>query len=239
MNMNKNRDLIINGFGSSSGGEFELASINGKGKVIGDINCKHYDCNGFATVNGNIKAETVKINGKSTINGDVDAEGISIDGHSSMSGEVKTETIRISGSGSIGGSLQGEHIKINGKASIGGDCEAEEFVSEGTFTIGGLLNAENIDILLYGDCEVKEIGGQTIRIRQRIQGFMKIIKPFYQTRLVTDVIEGDDLHLEGVKAKIVRGNNVTIGENCEIDLVEYKGTIEVDKASKVKKTNQL
>jgi len=239
MNMNKNRDLLINGFGSSSGGEFELASINGKGKVIGDIVCKHYDCNGFATVNGNIKAETVTINGKSTINGDVDAESISIDGHSSMSGKVDTETIRISGSGSIGGSLRGEQIKINGKASIGGDCEAEDFVSEGIFTIGGLLNAETIDILLYGDCKAKEIGGQTIRIRQKIHGLMKIIKSLYPTRLVTDVIEGDDLHLEGVKAKIVRGNNVTIGQNCEINLVEYKGTIEVDKASKVLKTYQL
>lgn len=239
MNMNKNRDLIINGFGSSSGGEFELASINGKGKVHGDIDCKHYDCNGFGTVNGNIKAETVKINGKSTINGNVDADSITIDGHSSMSGEVNTEKIRISGSGSIGGSLRGEHIKINGKASIGGDCEAEEFDSEGLFTIGGLLNAENIDILLYGDCKAKEIGGQTIRIKQRIHGFMKIVKSIYPIRLVTDVIEGDDLYLEGVKAKIIRGNNVTIGKNCEIDLLEYKGAIEVDKSSKVMKTNRL
>lgn len=239
MNMNKKRDLSINGFGSYSGGEFDHASINGKGKIIGDIDCKQYDCNGLGTVNGNIKAQTVKINGKSTVNGDVDASIISIDGHSSMSGEVNTEKIRISGSGSIGGSLRGEHIKINGKASIGGDCEAEEFVSEGLFTIGGLLNAENIDILLYGDCKVKEIGGQTIHIKQKIHGLMKIIKSIYPTRLVTDVIEGDELHLEGVKAKIVRGNNVTIGQNCEINLVEYKGNIEVDKTSKVLKTNQL
>ncbi|MBS4175455.1 polymer-forming cytoskeletal protein [Bacillus sp. FJAT-49736] len=237
--MNKSRDLIINGFGSSNGGEFDLASINGKGKVLGDLSCKHYDCNGFGTVDGNINAETIKINGNSKVIGNVEAENITIDGHSSMSGEVNTDSIRISGSGTIGGSLRGEHIKINGKASIGGDCEAEEFVSEGIFTIGGLLNAETIDILLYGDCKAKEIGGQDIRIKQRNQGFMKIIKSIYPTRLVTDVIEGDDIYIEGVKAKIVRGNNVTIGQNCDIDLLEYKEKIEVDKSSKVRNSNKI
>jgi cytoskeletal protein CcmA (bactofilin family) len=236
---NRSRDLIINGFGTSSGGEFDTASVNGKGTIQGDIDCRYYDCNGAATVNGNIKAERVKINGTSKVNGDVDAKEITIDGHSSMSGDVSFEKIKISGSGSIGGSLKGEKVKINGKASIGGDCETEEFVAEGHFTIGGLLNAENISIFLYGDCKAKEIGGQTIRIKQKTFGLMKIIKTIFPIRLVTDVIEGDEIHVEGIKAKVVRGNNVTIGHNCEIDLVEYKGKIEVDKNAKVTKTNKL
>lgn len=37
-----------------------------------------------------------------------------------------------------------------------------------------------------------------------------------------ETIEGDDIHLELTRARVVRGNNVSIGSGCDIDLVEYK-----------------
>lgn len=41
-----------------------------------------------------------------------------------------------------------------------------------------------------------------------------------------EIIKGDDIFLEYTKAKVVRGNNIIIGSNCEIDLIEYKNNFE-------------
>ena len=45
---------------------------------------------------------------------------------------------------------------------------------------------------------------------------------FYKAHLKAETIEGDDVYLEHTTAQVVRGNTVTIGEGCEIDLVEYR-----------------
>ncbi|MGE8207080.1 polymer-forming cytoskeletal protein [Heyndrickxia sp. NPDC080065] len=239
MSVDKKHDLMINGFGSSGGGQFKEVVVNGNGTINGNIDCRNYDCNGMGTLNGDASAESVRINGKGKINGSVVARDIKVDGHAALNGDVTSETIRISGHCSIGGTVKSEKIKINGKANIGGNCESEEFVTEGQFSIGGLLNAEDIDITLHAECKAKEIGGQTIRIRQKPSGFMKLIKALFPTRLITDMIEGDDIYLEGVHAKVVRGNNVTIGSSCEIDLVEYYEECSIDKGSSVKESNKL
>ncbi|MEB6550542.1 polymer-forming cytoskeletal protein [Heyndrickxia sporothermodurans] len=239
MGLDRKNDLVINGFGRSNGGQFEDVVLNGKGTIDGDIECKMYDCNGMGTLNGNVTAEKVRINGKGKINGNIVAKDISVDGHASLGGNTLHESLRISGHCSIGGTVKGDKVKINGKAHIGGDCETEEFITEGIFTIGGLLNAEEIDIALYGECKVKEIGGQSIRIRQKPYGFIKFLRSLFPARLITDIIEGDDIYLEGVREKIVRGNNVTIGSNCEIDLVEYYEESSIDKGSTVKECIKL
>lgn len=59
--------LMINGLGSSNGGHFDSAVINGKGTVNGDMDCNTFSCNGAVTVNGNVKAEKMKISGTTKI----------------------------------------------------------------------------------------------------------------------------------------------------------------------------
>ena len=85
------------------------------------------------------------------------------------------------------------------------------------------MSADIIDIKVYGTCSAKEIGGEKITVRSP-QGFQSITQIFTfwaEKRLTADTIEGDDVYLEGVTAKTVRGRNVTIGTDCKIDVVEY------------------
>lgn len=56
------------------------------------------------------------------------------------------------------------------------------------------------------------------------------MRPF---TLEVETIEGEDIDLESTKAELVRGRNVVIGAGCEIERVEYSGTLTVDKAAKV------
>ncbi|MED1202951.1 polymer-forming cytoskeletal protein [Heyndrickxia acidicola] len=235
----KKRNLLINGFGTSSGGHFEKAEVNGKGTVNGDVYCNEIICNGFATINGNVEAQTIKINGNGKIDGNVYAQEISVDGIVKMSGEVNGGELKVSGSAAFGNNVKGDSILVNGKAKIAGDCESENFSSEGIFRIGGLLNAEEISVLLYGECKAEEIGGKSIIVKEKPSGMMKLIKPFFPSRLVTKVMEGDDIRIEAVTADVVRGNTVAIGPNCEIGLVEYKSDIQISPGSKVKEHKKI
>lgn len=231
--------LMINGLGSSNGGHFDSAVINGKGTVNGDMDCNTFSCNGAVTVNGNVKAEKMKISGTTKITGKIYANSLSVDGRGSFQGDVFFDKMSIAGSGSIGGNVKGEELKIQGRIGVDRNCEVESFKSEGQFSIGGLLSAELIEIHTYGECKAKEIGGQTIKVKQKTNFFLDIIKTVKSVKLAAEVIEGDDISLENTKAKVVRGNHIIIGENCEIDLVEYKDTFKIIGNGRVNKSVQL
>ncbi|AGK52137.1 polymer-forming cytoskeletal protein [Bacillus sp. 1NLA3E] len=239
MSIEKQGDLIINGFGTSNGGMFEQAVISGKGTVNGQLDCSYFKCNGTGTVNGDLKSEKTKISGNGKITGNITSKDFVIEGRASVSGDALITKMGVQGRGSVGGNIKGEELKVQGSLYVGGDCEVETFKAEGHFVVGGLLSAENIDIHTAGNCKAGEIGGQKIRVRQKTNLFLELLKVVYSVKLETDLIEGDYIELENTKAKIVRGSHIIIGENCEIDLVEYKQSFNVEKNGKVKKHIQL
>ncbi|WP_258535545.1 polymer-forming cytoskeletal protein [Bacillus sp. 03113] len=237
--MDQMKNLMINGFGSSNGGEFYQVTINGKGTINGDLKCHDFGCNGTGLVNGDIKADKAKISGNVKVTGNVHHSELIVEGRASVTGDANTTNLRISGKASFGGSVMGEEVRVQGKVVTGGNLEAENFYVEGQFTVGGLLNADQIEIDLYGESKAKEIGGQTIKVKQKGNGFFDLFKSVFQARLESELIEGDYIEIVNTKAKIVRGNHVVIGKNCEIELVEYKEIFKQDKNSSVKKHIQI
>ncbi|NRD77629.1 cytoplasmic protein [Bacillus sp. BRMEA1] len=225
MDTKKRGDLHINGIGGSNGGQFEQVTINGRGTVKSDIDCDVFDCNGVATVKGSVKSEKAKVNGKVKVEGSLESQVLDVDGTATIKENLFVEKLTVNGHVSAGGRVKGEEFQIKGLFKAGGDCEAETFHAESHFSIDGLLNADDIDVKIYGECKVKEIGGQTITVRSRETLIGSLLKPFAKTQLVTDLIEGDRIDLESTSAKVVRGNNVKIGPDCSIGVVEYTGEI--------------
>ena len=75
---------------------------------------------------------------------------------------------------------------------------------------------------MYGPCKAREIGGERIAVRAgRKLGWFWM---WHEKRLTADLIEGDDIVLEYTTAKVVRGRNVSLGEGCDVEVVEYTGT---------------
>jgi cytoskeletal protein CcmA (bactofilin family) len=248
MNNESVGSLKISGSGSAGGGVYDEVKISGSGKITGNVECNEFHISGSGKVEGNVKAKEYKTSGSSRITGDLEAEDIRISGSSHITGDVKCEEIKVSGSAHIekglsGGeisisgsarideSLRGEQVRISGGIDIKGDCESEEFIARGSFQIGGLLNAGSIDIGVSGFCSVREIGGERIEVRELASAgiWNKIISMFTSRSagLKADNIEGDDIYLEYTTAKIVRGNNITIGRGCVIDTVEYKEKLDM------------
>lgn len=221
-------DLRIDGSGRASGGSYNCVRINGSGKVTGDLVCNEFIINGSGEVNGDVESGKFRINGSGTVRGNLKAEELKVNGSCNFDASVTCESIMISGSSDIRQNLDAQQVKINGSLKIDGDCNAEQFVSKGMFEIGGLLNADNVDVHLYWHkSRVREIGGETITVRLGSNrfGMLRSILPlsFHKPGLETNTIEGDEIYLENTTAKVVRGNNVTIGAGCDIGLVEYKG----------------
>lgn len=237
----KLRDLKINGAGSASGGEYNEVTVNGAGKIDGPLTCWSYKTNGASELQGNLECTNCKINGAASINGNTQAEEIKINGSCTFRGEVTTKLMEINGSCDIDHGIMAEQIIDKGYFKVKKDCSAEEFKSKGGFSIGGLLNAGNIEITIYGKCTAREIGGEKILIKDGPLGLHKFLKSLfsYSDHLLADVIEGDDIKLENTVAKVVRGNNVTIGPGSNIDLVEYQGEIKISKNAHVKEYKKI
>ena len=238
MEKNNIGDIKISGSGSTCGGKCNEVSISGSGKINGDLECVEFKTSGSSKVNGALKAETIKVSGSATIEGNVEVGEMKVSGSTHIVGQVKGQSVKISGSIHVGESIYGEEVNISGSLHVGKDCEVECFKASGSFKIQGLLNAGEVSINLGGKSSVKEIGGEHIEVRLGIMDnlfFKKIIDKMFNTNgeLTTELIEGDEIYLENTNAKIVRGNNVTIGEGCNIGLIEYRGSINISSESKV------
>ncbi|MCZ8514640.1 bactofilin [Paenibacillus filicis] len=240
MDNNNRGDLVISGSGSASGGLYANVKINGEGKVYGDLQCNQMKTNGASEVRGTVSSESIIVNGTVKIQGRVESGKINIHGELRSGGDLTCRDVKCHGSAHVKGRLTGELVDLEGELIVQDDCETETFAGKGAFKIGGLLNAGEIDLILYGPSRARDIGGERITVRKR--GLSAMLNPFI-ARLVphldVDTIEGDEIHLENTKAKIVRGSRVTIGVGCEIDLVEYKESFTPLKGGKVHDSRQI
>jgi len=220
-------DLKIYGQGSSAGGMFDDVIIKGTGQINGYLDCFNYKVYGNSEIDGNLNANVVEIKGKAEFGGDLKAKIMKIQGEVAIKGDLFLDQSLITG-----------NIKCNG------DFNSEKFVLEGGFRIKGLLNAGMIDINMYWPCNVREIGGTEIKVKKdekfSFLGIKNIIMPNSSNKLLkTDTIEADEIYLENTHAKTVRGNNIIIGPECKIELVEYKESFKKDDKSEVNKFKKI
>ena len=243
-NQNRN-DLKINGSGNTTGGMFNYVVVNGVGDINGDVDCISFKTNGASSLNGNLKSKSVKVNGSSSVKGNIDSEEIKINGSADFKGMVEAKESNIHGELNLTGNISSVIMDLRGWMKVSGDCNAETFSCQGGFSIVGMLSADDINIKLHAPCRVKEIGGEKITVEMgRGFAFKKFIKTIFPSwdinrKLTADVIEGDDIELEATNAKVVRGNNIVIGDGCEIDLVEYKNSFNMNKNSTVKENKKV
>jgi|WetSurMetagenome_2_1015567.scaffolds.fasta_scaffold61888_3 cytoskeletal protein CcmA (bactofilin family) len=246
MKETNNKDLKINGITNLPGGTFNNVKINGQLTLTSDFICNDINVNGMFTAEGKTKAIKGKINGSANFNNDVEFESLNINGKSLVKGESKIKDLKIEGQMRLAKNLTAEEINVFGIVNMNENCNSEIFKTKGSFTIDGMLNAGTIDVELHGRCTANEIGGEKIRIAKGSKNyFNKLIKSifssfnFFDIRLITNVIEGDQIYLEYTKASIVRGDSVEIGPGCEIDMVEFKNKFVKSENSTVKENRKI
>lgn len=238
-NSPETHDLVLSGMGSAAGGDFRNVIINGKGTINGDIVSVDIQCNGMGDFNGQIKTGSIRVRGKATIQGNIEADKLKSEGETEIGGSLSAKILRVEGSLSTDAGAVLEEATIRGAFKAREGCGAESFDLRGVLTVGGLLNAGKIDIELYGRSQAFEIGGETIQVRRgKVFRWAQLIRSLFAIGesdpwLQTQTIEGDEIFLEDTTAKVVRGRNITIGSGCEIERVEYTGSLQKIDGGKV------
>lgn len=256
------QNYSIAGVGTLAAGEYDKISISGSGTIMGDVVCTgmhtagssgakgKIDCKGAMHTSGSfhgeedVTAEEVHTSGSSHFGANLTVSGLlRTSGSTHVCGNLEVKDASTSGSLHVEGTLTAEKIETSGKLEVGKDCSAEEFISSGRLEIGGLLNAETVRIELNSasDSHVDEIGGEKITITWKpISGFLsRLFGGGRCGMLETNAIEGDEVHLEQVRAKVVRGRNVTIGSGSYVKLVEYTGTLQAADGATIEKQVQV
>lgn len=239
---NKLNSININGMGTYPGGEFDKVTISGNGKIHGNIKCNKFNISGNGKVVGNINSESFSTSGNCKIEGDLNSKELNISGSLKCLNNINSEKVNVSGVTKIEEKLQGHTIKGSGVLKVASDIECEEIYINGAIKCGGFLNCENFELRIEGKSEIDEIGASTVKIsyeRRLLQSIFHLFVPKKFYKLTVNSIEGDNIYLENSDVKIIRGKNIKIGADCDIDTIEYSGTIEIDDRSKVKNINKI
>ena len=226
----------INVFAASSitGGVYNKIRVFGAADINGDVTAESLSVYGAADFNGNCDIKDMSIKGACDFKGYVKAVNLDVKGACDFNGDVHIEFLKIYGAVSFKQKVsRATDIKIYGVVEVE-TLEADTIMVKGVLECKEQLNADFIEINSNSESEIKEIVGSKIIIQPDKKMFKKLGKP-----VVVDLVEGDEIELENVKAKVVRGNTVKIGKYCEIERVEYNDTLVVSNKSDVKESEKI
>ncbi len=239
-------NLKIIGNNSASGGRYIDAKVIGNGLITGELDCVTFKGVGDSRIQGNLKAETAKITGSLHVEGKAAVENMRVTGDLNLDGDFHARQCHLRGGLTTKAGVKADDLSLIGNITVKKNCEAETFNGEGQIRIDGLLNADRIEIKTYGASRISEIGGDRIDIgKGSATSFGKMIKVLFvpsswgNATLTVNSIEGDDIRLSSTRAKVVRGNNVVIENGCDIDLVEYKDNLRVNRGAFVKEKRKV
>lgn len=238
------RGIDISGIGTKL--SEESIKIVGSGSVSGNpVKTVEFQSAGSARVHGPLVAEVVRVAGSCMFEGDVTVEGefrsagsqriagslkaesVAASGSLEVQGPIEAEEISSSGSLHVRGPVKAERIRSGGRLQVEGDVRTEEFRSGGSVRIEGGLKAEDITIDLGGSSRIPTIKGERIQVKAT-GGFFRV-----RGDLSADQIEGEEVELEATVAALVKGEDVTIGPHCRIDVVEAEDLV-VHQSSEVR-----
>lgn len=229
-------NINVSGLGKIASGEYNNINVSGSGKILGNVKANTIETSGSGKVMGDIEVNTIFTAGYFKSFGEIKAnEKIECAGGFICEKNINTNKLKISGSLKALGSINFDFIDLAGLIKVIGDCEGRKICGEGKINVKGLLSADEINLKLQGASRANEIGGENIRITAGRTQSIKILcfKYIQKVELLCHSIEGDNIYLENTRAKVVRGKNITIGENCVIDEIECSGELNIEDGSKV------
>ena len=240
-------DMKISGSGSIPAGEYETIKISGSGTMEGTVKCKALHISGSANASGQIECSgEIHISGACDFDKDILTSTLHVSGAINCDGNIHaTDHVHLSGGVNVDGDLKCGTLDAHGGLNVDGDIEAETASIHGSACCGGLLNAESIEIDTRDACAIGSIGGSKIVIKYRKRKFFKnLVTINFNNKQVRGVeveqsIEGDEIDIENVTCPRVSGRCVTLGEGCEIELLQYSEKYEIHEKAKVGRIERI
>ena len=230
-------DYRASGSSVLDGGCYNRISVSGTCKISSDLVCREMRSSGSTRTCGSVDCSgPVHTSGAFHCGGAMAAESITSSGSLKIAkGLTVREDVRASGGLSVGGNLKCAELRSSGGLKVEGDVEAERFETSGGVNVTGMINADEINIqLAMGQNQVGDLGGSKVTVSQSVSsGLLSSLWKNAGGSLTANSIEGDEVELDRVKAKVVRGVNVVIHGGCDIEQVEYTETCTVEENAHV------
>ena len=240
--------MKISGSGRIPAGDYnDRISIDGSGTLDGNVRCLGFSSEGSTHCTGSLEcAEEIRSSGAICIEGNTVSSALSVTGSARVTGDLIVQNAtRAAGSLVINGNVKSGRLFCAGYLQADNGVETQEFRMDGQVKCNGSIKADVVDIALdrIAKSAVDAISCKEIRVyrkhvsengkrKNRRSLFAKIRSK--KIRLtVSDTVEGDVVALECVKAPKVVGRVVTIGAGCQVDVVQYRETCEVNPHAKV------
>lgn len=237
------RDISISGSGVINGGEYDRVKISGSGKIQGNVEANSIKISGSGLIDGDVRTAELNVSGSTNIRGSVKSEVVINNGSLVIEDDVQTLQLTNNGSIRFHESVTAKMITTRGSFSADEDVDAEQFDSKGSIKIKESLTAKKIIIEINGKCYAEKVQGEEIIVKlSPFSIFTAIIQFIVQlfagksglNRMRTESIQGTRIQVEHVDVKTIRGDDVVIGPDSEVELVEYTNSIYIHSRAKVK-----
>lgn len=202
--------------------EFEVLKVNGSSYIEGNLNCKELKVNGSLIVKGSCNMNNLVVNGELESIYDIECNNVVI------RGGLKCKQ-----------SINSQYIKSYGELVVDQNISSEEINIQGSIYCKGLLNAEQILITPRDRCRCNEIGSSKIEVIKPKGIFKYSIFLGRVGSFSCNLIEADTIDLENSRIKDIRGKDVKLINNCEVDYIEYIDMLEVSSNSTVKNSSKV
>lgn len=217
-----------------SRGEYRDIQIELDAILDGDVDAINIKSSGSTEFTGNVIAKEARIGGICKIGGNCSIDFIEICGQSTIKGNLQADNITLDGKLKCGGKLiECTNFKLSGTIVCEGDLKTSKAVGKGGLVLHK-IESDNIDLTFNKKTTLGEINGKEINlVGSKSKGLISKILSKGGLLVEIDNINGENIVLENIEAKLVKGNNIKIGENCIIQKIEYTGNLEVSSNSKI------
>ena len=217
-----------------SKGEYRDIQIELDAILDGDVDAINIKSSGSTEFTGNVIAKEARLGGVCKIGGNCNIDSLNICGESIIGGNIVSDSITVDGKLKCSAKLiDCRELNLSGKITLAGEIKADILSGEGGLVLEK-IEGNNINLNLDKKTILKEIKGKDVNIiGAKSNGF--ISKVLYKGGSLVEIntIYGDNITLENINAKLVKGHNINIGENCSISKVEYTGEYKASDRAKV------
>ena len=219
------------------GGEYDTIVCNGEATLLRDVRCDRLVLGGTLGGPYSLSAGFIEGHGTLSVRGGIRTNEASFSGLT-----ILRSTLQVAGTLQTAGYLHCQANVIAGAVSIDGNAHAE-----GTITTGrlrafahmdlGRVNATEVSVVFEQKSQIRSLTGRVISLRRK--EFDYLTRLFSSKKelaersylVVSEDIIGDHILLEYVRAKSVKGIDVTIGAGCRIEVVYYRDHIYIDETA--------
>lgn len=219
--MHKLPNIKIEGIGSVYGGPMESISIQGIGKVKGDMEAVSFQSEGISKATGRVRAETIHNEGICRCKGDVLAKTLRNEGVLKVRGKVETGEFISDGTLFIKQSISTDIFRCI--------FHHYSYIKE--------IFGDTVEILRNDPHNPGNNGKQFHAPAWAAKLFLGI--HIQENAFVSETIECTKLQADHLVARTVRAQEVALGPGCRVETVEYSRSFSAHESAVVEQVRQI